>query len=262
MASCIIICIYNFKGGVGKTTTAVNLAASLAWAHKKRVLVVDVDSQANATRSLVGKDLDEDTPTVGAVLAAHGGISGFPSKSILSTSVAGLDLLPSSIALSETELKLVNRPHRELLLKQALAPVAGRYDYVLIDCPPSLGILSLNGLAAAHYVLVPCETQYMSLINIKHVWNVLALVRERLNPHLQCMGVLPTKYHGWSLANREVLQYLYAQRPGIPVFNTVIYRDVKAEEAPNYGMPLLVYAPNSRSAQDYIRLAEEVLQHG
>lgn len=262
MNLCTIITINTMKGGVGKTTTAVNLAAGLAWVHKKRVLVVDVDPQANATRSLFGKDLNEDSPTVGNVLTAHRDISGLPSKAILSTSVEGLDILPSSIALSETELKLVNRPHRELLLREALTPIAGLYEYVVIDCPPNLGTLSLNGIGAANYVVVPCETQYLSLLGLKHVWNVLALVRERLNPNLRCMGVLPTKYDGWRLANREVLQYLYAQRPDIPVFNTVISRDVKAEEAPNYGVPLLLYAPNSRAAQDYLRLADEVIQHG
>ena len=259
MNSCQTIAVYNFKGGVGKSTTAINLAASLAHAHKMRVLVLDLDPQANATRALLGKEIEDGVPSIREILLAESHTPVSVENVALSTQVDGLRLVPANIGLAEAELKLANRAHREFLLRTALHTVARQYDFVLIDCPPSLGLLSLNALAAADSAILPCETQYLALRGIRYVWDVFALVRERLNPKLQCLGILATKYFPWSLANREVLLYIQSQRNNLPVFDTVIPKDVRAEEAPNAGKPLLLYAPDARASLAYFDLAREVI---
>ena len=258
MKSCKTIAIFNHKGGVGKTTTSVNLAASLAHAHKKRVLVVDMDPQANATRSLLGKELPDGAHSVGTLLSAEASASVRLGDVLLPTSLDLLQIVPAHITLSEAELKLTNRPQREFLLRNALQEATG-YDYVVIDCPPSLGILSLNALTAAYGVLIPTETQFLSLRGLHYVLDLLTLVRNKLNPDLRILGVLPTKFYVLSMSNREVLQYLMTQQTAVPVFQP-ISRDVRAEEAPNHGLPLILYAPESRAAQQFITCSTEVIK--
>jgi len=253
------IAIFNHKGGVGKTTTAVNLAACLAGMHNARVLVVDADPQANATRSLLGRETAENAPTLRDVLLAEPGQAGTPiDRIIVPTAWARLFILSADIKLAETEFKLAARPHREMLLRSALHGITRPLEYVIIDCPPSLGTLAINALAAADLVVCPCETQFLGLRGIKYVIDVVDLVRATLNPHLRLLGVLPTKFHPLSKANREALEYLRGTTP-VRVFQSVIPRDVKAEEAPSHGIPLVFYSPDSRAALQYIQFTNEVI---
>jgi len=260
MKACHTIAIFNHKGGVGKTTTAVNLAASLAHAHKKRVLVVDMDPQANATRALLGRELREDERSIRHLLAANSSTGVGLTDIFLATGMPDVILAPSDIALSEVEARLVSRPHREYLLRNSLRSIASSFDFLIVDCPPSIGLLSLNALTAADTVICPVETQFLALRGLHYVLDVVQLVKERLNPQLGTLKVLATKFHPLSSANREVLQYLAASQSTLSFFQTVIYRDVRAEEAPNHGLPLILYAPESRAAQQYLRLADEVMQ--
>ena len=256
--TCKIITVANLKGGVGKTTTAVNLAASLAFAHKKRVIVVDMDPQGNATRALLGAESGTLQYTVKDVMVADpAGRRAF--KDILRESgIPGLFVAPSDLALSEAEFKLVSRMGREFILKEALHTTVSSYDYVIIDCPPSLGILTLNALAASHNVIVPCETQFLSLQGLRYVLDLLNLIRVRLNPQLKLLGVLATKFYVLSSANNEALKCLRGLRD-VPVFEAVIPRDVRAEEAPSHGCPLVLYAPEARATRQYLRFGDEVI---
>lgn len=250
-----VIAIFNHKGGVGKTTTAVNLSACLSASHGKRCLVGDLDPQANATRALLGKELADGSPGIRQVLLR----SQTVKPALLQTSVDGLDILPADLSLSEAEFKLASMMSREQVLREALRPVVSTYDFIFLDCPPSLGLLTLNGLAAATHVLIPCETQFLSLRGLKYVTEVLDLVCGRLNPSLDVLGVLPTKFYVLSRANNEALQCM-RRLEGVHVFASTIPRDVRAEEAPSHGKPLILYAPDSRSARAYQGLAKEVME--
>ncbi|HOC69279.1 MAG TPA: ParA family protein [Candidatus Hydrogenedentes bacterium] len=258
MTRCHTIAIFNHKGGVGKTTTAVNLAASLAYRYGKRCLVVDMDPQANATRALLGKELDETQPTIRCVLAPDGATPCTLSDILIGTVVPNLILAPAALNLSEAEFKLATRTNRELILREHLRTVAPSFDYILIDCAPSLGLLALNGLAAATRVLIPCETQFLSLRGLRYVLDVLALVQSQLNPTLTVLGVLATKHYILSKANAEALHCLKNLKQ-VHVFDAVIPRDVKAEEAPSHGKPLVIYAPEARATKQYLELAQEVI---
>ncbi len=251
------IAIFNHKGGVGKTTTSVNLAASLAHVHKKQVLLIDMDAQANATRTLLGKEYPESAPSIRTLLSGDQNTPVRFADTLTSTSIKTLHLIPADIRLSEAEIKLVNRPQREFMLRNILREAHG-YDYIIMDCPPSLGILSLNALAAADGVIIPCETAYLSLRGLKYVMELIALVKTKLNPNLQVVGILPTKYYGLSLANQEILQYLLNMRATIPVFSP-IGRSVRAEESPNHGLPLILYAPDAPITRQYIDFSLEVI---
>ena len=246
------IAIFNHKGGVGKTTTAVNLAASLAHTHQQRVLVVDLDPQANATRALLPSELPEGQPTVKEWLL--GTVQSVP---VLKTAVEGLELVPADLTLSEAAFSLARQSEHNLLLRTALSRLPERCDFILIDCPPSLGPLALSALAAADAVIVPCETQYLALRGLSHVVDLVEMVKGRLNPHLRVLGVLATKYHILSLANNEVLKTL-RENGRVPMFRTVIARDVRAEETASHGLPLVLYAPEARATQAYLHFAEEV----
>ncbi len=259
MVSCRTIAVFNHKGGVGKTTTAVNVAAALARVYGWRCLVVDLDPQANATRALLGRDLRAGERSVRDVLCQDSGTGAAMAEVLLDSSVPGLLVAPAVLGLSEAEFKLASRMSRELVLRECLRSVVSSFDHIVIDCPPSLGLLALNGLAAADSVLVPCETQFLSLRGLRYVLDVVALVRERLNPGLKVLGVLPTKFYVLSRANQEALACLRKLRE-VHVFGAVISRDVRAEEAPSHGVPLVAYAPDSRSAEEYLKLAEEVMQ--
>ena len=254
-----IIAIVNVKGGVGKTTTTVNLAACLAHAHRKRVLVLDMDPQANATRALLGDKVIPEGTSMRDVLvqdSAHiVGLRDIAKK----TEISDLDLAPADLRLSDVEVKLVSRPGRESTLKKSLQTIMPSYDYILIDCPPSLGVLTLNALVAANGVIVPCETQFLSLRGLRYMLDVMKLTQARLNPELRLLGVLPTKFYILSSANNEALAYLRNLK-GVSVYTAVIPRDVRCEEAPSHGRPLVLYAPEARATSQYLQLANEVIK--
>jgi chromosome partitioning protein len=245
----------NQKGGVGKTTTVVNLAAYLALSGT-RTLVVDLDPQGNATSGL-GVDRRALEASVYNAL-----IDRVPVvELIVGTSVPDLDLLPSAQALSGAEVELVNVPARERRLSASLAELNGRYDRVLIDCPPSLGLLTLNALTAADGVLIPIQTEYYALEGLSQLVNTIRLVRESLNPRLEMEGVVLTMYDGRTNLSAQVAAEVRRHMNGI-VYDSVVPRTVRLSEAPSHGLPIALYDPSSRGARAYGSLALEVAARG
>ncbi len=245
-----IVAIANQKGGVGKTTTAVNLGAALAESGA-RVLLVDVDAQGNAASAL------------GAPRGARPNIfdallGGVPlDDCILRTAIGNLDLVPASLDLAGAELELASAPDRERRLAAALAPVRGGYDIALIDCGPSLGLITLNALSAADQVLVPVQCEYLALEGLAALIDTIARVRRQLNPALRMLGVVATMYDGRTRLARDVADEL--RRHIDTLFDTIIPRSVRLGEAPSHQMAVLQYAPDSRAAEAYRQLAQEVL---
>ncbi len=248
-----VYAVANQKGGVGKTTTAVNLGAYLAL-RGKRTLVVDIDPQANATSSL-GFDKQAIEPSIYHALLREVPIS----QLILLTDRLHLDLVPSSPALAGAEVELVPQLAREFRLREALSPVLDRYDYVLIDCPPSLGLLTVNALAAAHRVLIPIQCEYLPLEGVGLLLKTIKLVRQRLNPRLGIAGLIMTMYDGRTNLAQQVVTEVRSHFPN-HVLETVIPRSVRLSEAPSHGQTILQYAPSSPGALAYQALADEVLR--
>jgi chromosome partitioning protein len=243
----------NQKGGVGKTTTAVNLGAYLA-ASGKRALVVDMDPQANATSSL-GVDKNAVNPSVYHVLIQEAPLG----RIILLTKRLHLDLAPSSPALAGAEVEMVSLLGREYLLQRALAPLRERYDYILVDCPPSLGLLTINALTAADGVIIPIQCEYLPLEGLSLLLRTINLVRERLNPRLTVTGMVMTMYDARTNLSRQVVEEVRSHFPQ-EVFEAVIPRSVRLSEAPSYGETILSYAPDSAGALAYQALTMEVLR--
>jgi len=248
-----IYALVNQKGGVGKTTTAINLGAYLAELGQ-RVLIVDLDPQANATSCL---GVDKNTITNGTYEALSGGAA---ASSILMNERLKLALLPSSPALAGAEVELVNQEHREQRLKQALQPLVGRYDYILIDCPPSLGLLTINGLIAAKDgALVPVQCEYLALEGLGLLTQTIQRVRQSLFPGMKVRGVVLTMFDPRTNLATDVVTEVNRHFPG-QVFKSVVPRSVRLAEAPSYGLPILAYAPASIGAQAYQAVARELLR--
>ncbi len=248
-----IIAIANQKGGVGKTTTAINLGAALAVAEK-RTLVVDIDPQGNATSGL-GLEGRETLPTVYDVL-----VEGRPVTECIAKGLhfPCLDLVPSTRDLVGAEIELISAPSRETILRRALDSVRGDYDYILVDCPPSLGLLTLNTLTAADSVLIPIQCEFYALEGLSQLLNTIRLVQKGLNPALDIEGVLLTMYDRRLNLSKQVAAEA-REYFGAKVYRTPIPRNVRLAEAPSFGQPIVLYDVLSQGAQAYLALARELL---
>jgi chromosome partitioning protein len=249
----VVIAMCNQKGGVGKTTTAINLGAALAELGR-RVLLIDFDPQASLTVGLGVNPHDVETTIYHVMMERGVDID----EAIVKTGVEGLDMVPSNIDFAGAELQLINEVAREQVLARAIRPARERYDVIVIDCQPSLGLLTVNALAAADGVIVPLECEYFALRGVALLTSTIDKVQDRINPDLKIIGLLGTMYDGRTLHSREVLQSL-VDGWGDAVFHTVIRRTVKFSEATVVGEPLIVYATGSNGAESYRQLAREVL---
>ena len=248
------IAIFNQKGGVGKTTTNINLGACLARLGK-RILLVDVDPQGNTTSGigLVKRELEE--TVYDAMIMDHYDVR----DAIVRTDVPNLDILPASIDLAGAEIELVNLRNRENRLRSALQKVREQYDYIFIDCPPSLGLLTINALTAADGVLIPIQCEYYALEGVSQLMSTIELVRRSMNPNLQVTGVLLSMFDGRTNLALQVVQEV-KKYLGRKVFSTVIPKNVRLAEAPSYGLSILDYDPSSKGARAYLALAEEFIR--
>lgn len=248
-----IIAIANQKGGVGKTTTTVNLAGFLA-VMGKRVLIIDVDPQGNASSGF-GVDKKKLKHSSYSVLVGEADVS----EATLATGIKGLDIIPSNIDLAGAEIELVSLPNREKILRTALAPCRNVYDYMLIDCPPSLGLLTVNALTAADSVLIPIQGEYYALEGLGQLMNTIKLAKKYLNPQLEVEGVVLTMYDSRSnlvsSVADEILKFF-----GKKVFNTRIPRSIRLAEAPSHGLTIMQYEPRSAGSLAYKSLCEELLK--
>ena len=248
-----IIAVANQKGGVGKTTTAINLAASLA-ALEKKVVIIDADPQANAT-SGIGIDTRQIKSTVYDCL-----IDGKePGEAILGTGIENLSIIPSNIDLVGAEIEMLERPEREKILKNVLRKVAEEFDYLIIDCSPSLGLLTVNALTAAHSVIIPVQCEYFALEGLGKLLNTIKIIQNNLNPGLEIEGFLLTMYDSRLRLSNQVADEVNKHFQQM-VFKTVIQRNVRLSEAPSFGQPAILYDADSRGTVNYLNLARELIE--
>jgi len=248
-----IFCIANQKGGVGKTTTAINLAAALA-ALKKRVLLIDLDPQGNATMGS-GVDKNADGNHLYQVLIGDATIA----QSRVRSESGGYDVLPANRELSGAEIDLIQMDNREQQLKSAIAQVVDDYDFILIDCPPTLSLLTLNGLASAHGVIIPMQCEYFALEGLSDLVNTIKRVYNNINPELKLIGLLRVMYDSRVTLQQQVSAQIEAHF-GDRVFETVIPRNVRLAEAPSHGLPGVIYDRSSRGAKAYVEFGNELLK--
>lgn len=247
-----IISFSNQKGGVGKTSTCVNMAAAIALRGKK-VLLIDIDPQGNATTGL-GFSKSELENSVYSVLIEDKPIA----EALQKTEIKGLDLLPSSIDLAGAEVELVYQKNRENKLNYALRQISTVYDYVMIDCPPSLGLLTINALASSDSVIIPIQSEYFAMEGLSQLMNSIKLVNQHLNPNLKIEGVVITMYDGRALISKQISAEIHKYF-GKRMFNTVIPRNIRVSEAPSHGVPVMLHDPKSSGAKAYVALADEFL---
>lgn len=247
-----IIALANQKGGVGKTTTTINLAASLATLEKS-VLVIDADPQANASSGL-GVDIKEVDCSIYECIIDHADVR----DAIYTTDINGLDIIPSHINLVGAEIEILNLPNRENVIKNMLATIRDEYDFILIDCSPSLGLITVNALTAADSVVIPVQCEYFALEGISKLLNTIKIIKSRLNPQLEIEGFLLTMYDSrLRLANQiydEVKRHFQEL-----VFKTVIQRNVKLSESPSHGLPVILYDADSTGSKNHLALAKEII---
>jgi chromosome partitioning protein len=249
-----IICIANQKGGVGKTTTAINLSASLAVAEK-RTLLIDIDPQGNATSGL-GIPREDVTPNIYHVL-----IDQIPIRELFkNTEIEFLKIIPSNIDLIGAEIELVSFPDREIRLKRALQEIRNDFDYIVIDCPPSLGLITVNSLTAADTVLITLQCEYYPMEGLSQLLKTIELIKNNLNPSLRIEGILLTMFDRRNNISHQVAEEVRRHFNEL-VFNTVIPRNVRLSESPSFGKPIILYDVGSRGAESYLELAKEVMAH-
>ncbi len=248
-----VISLANQKGGVGKTTSAINLAASLA-ALEFKTLLIDVDPQANSTSGLGFDPRNVRTGIYECMIHDDMHIKDI----ILTTEFPNLDLLPSNIDLVGAEIEMINLPNREKRMRQVILPIRDNYDFIIVDCSPSLGLITVNALSASDSVIIPVQCEYFALEGLGKLLNTINIVRQRLNPDLEIEGILLTMYDSRLRLSNQVVEEVQSHFEEL-VFKTIIARNIRLSEAPSFGLPALLFDGNSRGAINYMNLAKEIL---